>query len=91
MGDWVESAAPDGLGGPMTFSILPDHPLVFNINATCGTGWPKFGVVIVEDDSLFFQIDGYESRFSRWRYTSSGDSLILFRTSGRSSCFKHSP
>ena len=72
----------------MTFSIFPDHALMFNIQATCGTGWPKYGDVIVEDDSLFFQIKGYPRDWLRWRFAFSGDSLILFHKNGRSTYFE---
>ena len=83
-GDWVEDAEPNEWGGPMTFSIFPDHALRFDIGATCGTGWPKFGEAEVQGDSLFFQIEGYESDWLRWRFSLSGDSLVLFHKNGRS-------
>ena len=90
VGDWVEDAEPNELSGPMTFSVDPDHSLMYDVNATCGTGWPKFGQLGVQDELLYFRIEGWAGRDNPYRFEFSGDSLILLGAHSRSAFYRDS-
>ena len=90
VGTWVEDKERDEWGGSTIFCVYPDHGLTYLLGATCGTGWPKSGELMVRDDLLNFRIEGWAGSDDQYRFEFTGDRLILFGPHSRSAFYRDS-
>lgn len=77
VGEWVEYIGSRDWPAAATFSVSDDHSLIYDINDACGTGWPKYGRLLVNGNRFQFQVDEWSGSDDRYLFEFSGDSLIL--------------
>lgn len=77
IGEWVEYIGSRDWPAAATFSVSEDHTLIYDINDACGTGWPKYGRLLVNGNRLRFQVDEWNGSDDSYLFEFSGDSLIL--------------